>query len=127
MGSLRLAYVMNFSCGSAGKESTCNAGDLGLIPKLGRSPREGKGYPLQYSGLENSMDCIAQGVTKSQTGLNDFQFHCVMRGGALMKEIRALSKEIPEISFLLPPRKGRKHEVKSLHSSRVCSSDHAIP
>ena len=45
-------------CGSAGKESSCNAGDLGLIPGLGRSPGEGKGYPLQYSGLENSMDCM---------------------------------------------------------------------
>ena len=43
---------------SAGKESTCNAGDMGSIPGLGSSPREGKGYPLQYSGLENSMDCI---------------------------------------------------------------------
>ena len=43
-------------CGSAGKESACNVGALGLIPGLGRSSREGKGYPLQYSGLENSMD-----------------------------------------------------------------------
>ena len=47
-----------FHCGLAGKESTCNAGDLGSIPGLGRSPREGNGYPLQYSGLENSMDYI---------------------------------------------------------------------
>ena len=53
-------------------ESTCEAGDLGSIPRLGRSPGEGKGYPLQYSGLENSMDCIIQGVTKSQTQLSDF-------------------------------------------------------
>ena len=45
-----------FPCGSAGKEFECNAGDLGLIPGLGRSPGEGKGYPLQYSGLEKSMD-----------------------------------------------------------------------
>ena len=52
---------------SAGKESTCNEGDLGSIPGLGRSPGKGKGYPLQYSGLENSMDCIVHGVTKSQT------------------------------------------------------------
>ena len=44
-------------CGSAGKESACNAGDLGSIPGLGRSPGEGNGCPLQYSGLENSMDC----------------------------------------------------------------------
>ena len=61
-----------FPCGSAGKESACNVGDLGLIPRLGRSSGEGKGYPLQYSGLENSMDCIAHGVSKSQTRLIDF-------------------------------------------------------
>ena len=48
------------------KKSTCNAGDLGLIPGLGRSPGEGKGYPLQYSGLQNSMGCIVQGVAKSR-------------------------------------------------------------
>ena len=57
-----------FHCGSAGKESACNAGDLGLILGLGRSPGEGKG--LQYSGLENSMDCIVHRVTR----LSDFQF-----------------------------------------------------
>ena len=56
--------VKGFPCGSAGKESTCNARDLGSIPGLGRSPREGKGYPFQYSGLENSMDCIVHGVAK---------------------------------------------------------------
>ena len=56
-----------FPYGSAGKESACNAGDLGLIPGLGRSPGEGKSYPLQYSGLENSMDCIVHGVAKSWT------------------------------------------------------------
>ena len=64
-----------FPCGSAGKESTCNAGDLGLIPRLGRSPGEGKGYPLQYSGLENDMDSIVHGVTKSRTQLSAFHFH----------------------------------------------------
>ena len=64
-----------FSCGSAGQESTCNAGHLDLIPGLGRPPGEGKGYPLQYSGLENSMDCIVLGVAKSQTRLRDFHFH----------------------------------------------------
>ena len=58
---------LGFPCGSAGKESACNAGDLGLIPGLGRSPVEGKGYPLQYSGLENSMDCIVHGVAESYT------------------------------------------------------------
>ena len=58
---------MGFPCVSDGKESACNVRDLGLIPGLGRSPGEGKGYPLQYSGLENSMVCIVHGVTNSQT------------------------------------------------------------
>ena len=49
-----LNSTLGFPCGSAGKEPACNAGDLGSIPGLGRSPKEGKGYPLQYSGLENS-------------------------------------------------------------------------
>ena len=65
---------LGFSYGSAGKESTCNAGDLGLNPGLGRSLGEGKGYPLQYSGLENSMNCIVHGVAKSRTRLSDFHF-----------------------------------------------------
>ena len=63
-----------FPSGSTGKESSRNEGDLGSIPGLGRSPGEGKGYPLQYSGLENSMDCIGYGVTKSQTQLSGFHF-----------------------------------------------------
>ena len=63
---------LGFPCGSAGKESTDNVGDLGSVPGLGRSPGEGKGYPLQYSDLENSMDYT---VAKSQTQLSDFHFH----------------------------------------------------
>ena len=66
---------LGFPCGSAGKESSCNAGGLGLIPGLGRPPRGGKGYPLQYSGLENSMDSIVCGVAKSRTQLSDFHLH----------------------------------------------------
>ena len=58
---------ISFPGGSAGKESACNIGDLGLIPGLGRSPGEGNGYPFQYSGLENSTDCIVHGVAKSWT------------------------------------------------------------
>ena len=68
------SLLYGFPCDSAGKESACNVGDLGLIPRLGRPPGEGKGYPLQYSGLENSMYCIVHGVIKSQTGLSDFYF-----------------------------------------------------
>ena len=58
---------MGFPGGSVGKESARNAGDLDSIPRLGRSPGGGKDYPLQYSGLENAMDCIVNGVTKSDT------------------------------------------------------------
>ena len=66
---------LGFPYHSAGKESACNVGDLSSIPGLGRSPGEGKGYPLQCSGLENSMDCIVHGITKSRTRLSDFHFH----------------------------------------------------
>ena len=61
--------------GSAGKESACNLEDLGLIPGLGRVPGERKGYPLQYSGLESSMDWIVSGVAKNQTQMNNFHTH----------------------------------------------------
>ena len=66
---------MGLPCGSAGKEFTCNARDLGSIPGLGRSPGEEKGYPLQYSALENFLDCIVHGVAKSWTRLSDLHFH----------------------------------------------------
>ena len=67
---------LGFPCGLAGKESAWNAGDLGPIPGLGRSLGEGKGYPLQYSCLENSMNrrawhATVHGVTKSRTRLRD--------------------------------------------------------
>ena len=65
---------LGFSGGSAGKESFCNAGDLGSIPGLGRSPGEGTSLPLQYSGLENSMDCIVHGVAESQTQITSWFF-----------------------------------------------------
>ena len=71
---------MGETAGSDGKESTCNAGDLGSVPGSGRSPREGNGNPLQYSCLENSMDrgawwAIVHGVRKSQTRLSDLHFY----------------------------------------------------
>ena len=60
-------FPKGFPRDSAGKASACDVGDLGSLPGLGRSPGEGKGYPLQYSDLENSMDSIVLGVSKSQT------------------------------------------------------------
>ena len=66
--------------------STCNVGDLGLIPGSGISPGEGKGYPLQYSGLKNSMDCIIHGVTKSQARLSKLHFHTFKTNKVILKK-----------------------------------------
>ena len=66
---------MDFPGGSDSKESACNVGDLGSTPGLGRSPGDRKGYPLPYSGLENCMDGIVHGVSKSRTRLSQFHFH----------------------------------------------------
>ena len=84
---IKTVYLLSgFLGGSDGKESACNAGNLGLgdlgsIPGLGRSPAKGKGYPLQYSGLENSMDYIVHGVAKSRTQ-STFTFTCCQGGSS---------------------------------------------
>ena len=90
---IKSLFDLGFPGGSAGNESTLNAGDLGSIPGLGRSPGEGKGYPLQYSGLENSMDCIVHGVAKNRTRLSDFHLtsfmficHFIHSFGALLSK-----------------------------------------
>ena len=64
---MKVTRLTGFPGGSVSKESTCHAGDLGSVPGLGGSPREGKDYPLQYSGLENSTDYTVHGVAKSRT------------------------------------------------------------
>ena len=74
-----LPYYLGFPGSSAGKESACNAGDPGLIPRMGRCPEEGNSYPLQYSSLENSMNrerwqATVHGFAKSRTRLSDFHF-----------------------------------------------------
>ena len=76
-GETTPSSILGLPGGSADKESTCNVGDLGLIPGFGRPPAEGKVYPLQYSGLENSMDCTVRGVAKSQTRLSNFHFFTI--------------------------------------------------
>ena len=83
MSNIKWVYL-GFPCGSAGKESVCNAGNLGSIPGLGRSPGEGKGYPFQYSGLENFMDsmqrvghnsCNSAAAAAAAKQLTNFHFH----------------------------------------------------
>ena len=78
--------LVGFPDGSVGKESARNEGDLGLIPGLGRSAGEGKSYPFQYSGLENSMYCIVHGVSKSWTQLSRFYFHFSLSGYCMKNE-----------------------------------------
>ena len=89
---------------SVSKESGCNAGDPGLISRLGRSLGEGKGYPLLYSGLENSMNCTVHGVTKSQTLLSGFHFHFHLIKRA--SQVTQTAKNPPEM---------QKTQVRSLN------------
>ena len=99
-------YYKGFPCGSAGKESACNAGDLSSIPGLGRSPGEEKGYPLQYSGLENSMDHIVHGVVKSQTQLSDFHITSHITNLSVVRvsedSARGTPLEVQWLGFHLP-------------------------
>ena len=96
---------MGFPCGSADKESACNAGDLGSIPRLGRSSGEGNGYPLQYSGLENPINrgtwwATVHGVAKSRTELNNFH-KTICLGGAKIYLVKQ--------HFPLKPRSSQGH------------------
>ena len=94
----QFSFMVGFPCGSAGKESTCNAGDPGSIPGLGRSPGKGKGYPLQAS-LENSMDCIVHGFAKSWTRLSDFPCH----GNTMFSFLRNHQSSKVVVPFCIPP------------------------
>ena len=108
--------LLGFPCGLTGKESTCNAGDLGLILGLGKSPREGKDYPLQYSGLENSMDCIVHGVTKSLTWLSDWTEWRMKMQGIWFKFIQNLNMVTAEHEAGVKPSRGISWWVR-LHRS----------
>ena len=102
---------MGFPGGSSGKDSACNVGDLGLIPGLGRSPGEGKGYLFQYSGLENSMDCTVRGVTKSRTRLSDFHFTSQEN---ISRNLSAIFSSFWRLLHqIVPYIKGRRFRVKN--------------
>ena len=116
-----------FPCGSAGKQSVCNARDLGSIPGWGRSSEEGQGYPLQYSGLENSMDCILHGVAKSRTWLNSFHFTSLdfmqakLNCGWLVKKYPFLRQYLHTLIQVFPQRISYLHSglrIKSLNSHK---------
>ena len=90
--------ILGFPYSSTGKESACNAGDLGSIPGLGISSGEGKGYLHQYSGLENPMDCIVHGVTKSWTQLS---FHSLFHYIFHFHFFRSVTAFLPRNNRLL--------------------------
>ena len=105
---------MGFPRGSDGKASACNVGDLGSIPRLGRSPGEGNGNPIQYSGLENPMDggawwAIVHGVTKSRTCLSNFN-----HGLSLTTELRIWQSFYTLSNWYLPCA------VPGMQMSRSC-------
>ena len=126
---VHLSKSPGLPCGSAGKESACNAGDLSSISGLGRCPGEEKSYPLQYSGLDNSMDYTVH-VAKSQTRLSDFLLHVKVPSGCqLAKSIAQLSVPISVISSaafaelsLLPSPSGTFFTcLQGHHTFLVCS------
>ena len=103
-------------------ESTYNAGDLDSNPGLGRSPREGNGYPLQYSGLENSMDSIDHGVAKSQTRLSNFHNHFqttapALGGSWLYIQIPLKSPDLNSDHIKIP--RGRTQALEFSRASQV--------
>ena len=100
---LPTSVFLGFPCGSADKESACNAGDLSLIPGLGKSPGEGKGSRLQYSGLKNSTDCMVHGVAKSRTELSDFHFPHIL-GDQAPSSLTFLHPQIPFYSLCVTGR-----------------------
>ena len=122
---------MGFPCGSVGKESACNAGGLGLIPGLGSTPGAGKGYPLQYSGLENSIDCIVDGVTKSGQDWVTFTFTFCKKYYLgitnFLEEISSLSHSIVFLLFLCIDHLGRLFYFSLLFFGTLHSDGYVFP
>ena len=119
-----------FPDSSDGKESVCNAGDPSLIPELGRSPGKGKGYPLQYSGLENSMVCRVHGV-QSQTRLSDFHLHWGdfthrhLYGGLILHHKGLAAWLVLTNEMLVDVRHTRAGNVPMNLALLSCTKDHA--
>ena len=91
----------------AGKESACNAGDLGLIPGLGKSPGEGNSYPLQYSDLENPMDCIVHRVTKCWIQQSNFHFIIWWKGhDGVLQNSKCIRDTVILVRIILTPNLG---------------------
>ena len=94
-----LYWEMGFPGGSASQESTSSKGDLGLIPRLNWSPGEGNGYLVQFSGLENSMDCIDHGVVKSWTWLSNVHFNFTDKWFGLVNRTKTVKSEDSDLKY----------------------------
>ena len=114
---------MGFPCGSAGKESTCNVGDLGSIPGLGRSPGKEKGYPLQYCGLETSMDCSTPGFPVHHR-LKDLTQTHVHQVGDAIQQSHSLSSPSPP-TFNLSQHQGLFHQESDM-TQQLNSNKHIM-
>ena len=95
-----------------------------MIPGLGVSSGEGKGYPLQYSGLKNTMDCIVPGITKSWTGLNDFHFF-FLSGTLKLIALGHSLKSKPYYSILFEEFSLKYFKNKASHSQIIKYSTQA--
>ena len=104
--------ILGFPGGSDGKESTCKAENLGLIPGLGRYPGEGNGYPLQYSGLENSIACTIHGVTKSQTWLGGLSHTSSETGYLFRTQGGPLERELLQVCWVRAPGCGHTSSIR---------------
>ena len=131
-------YPKGFPHSSVCKESACNAGDPSLIPGLGRSPGEGKGYPLQYSGLENSMDCIVHGGhkeldTTERLSLSLYPKEDLRKTSCLMtsktgKGTPSQSSPRDTCNAIFPWwRNGKTGHLKSMNSLLICFMLASLP
>jgi len=118
-----LSYLLRvFLVSSAGKKSSCNARDLGLIPGLGRFPGDGNSHPLQYSGLENSMACIVHGVAKSRTQLSNILFHFSLSHLLYSLSLCELILVLCHFNGVLKKERRKLKSMSSIHLILIISS-----
>ena len=123
LGWRKCSIRFNSDCGSADKESTCNVGDLGLIPGLGISPGEGKGYPLQYSGLENLMDSIVHGAQRVRHDWATFTHFTIADIWLITKYFFLMNPNVASESFLTDLQEAINCSWRAIKMKFLANSD----